>query len=99
MTAAKLIMNEIRGYHRFLKLMMALVAVGALASLVRFVFGLGVTTNLNDTYPWGLWISFDVVTAVPLAAGAFTIGIVAHVFHLRKLEPLLLGILKLFFSK
>ena len=88
MTAAKLVMNEIKGYHNFIKLMMVLTGVGALASLVRFIFGLGVTTNLNDTYPWGLWISFDVVTAVPLAAGAFTIGIVAHVFHIKKLEPL-----------
>ena len=88
MTAAKLIMNEIQGYHRFLKFLIILTAVGAVAALARFVFGLGVTTNLNDTYPWGLWISFDVVTAVPLAAGAFTIGIVAHVFHIKKLEPL-----------
>ncbi len=88
MTAARIIVNEIRGYHRFLKVMIFLVALGALASAIRFVFGLGVTTHLNDTYPWGLWISFDVVTAVPLAAGAFTIGIVAHVFHIRKLEPL-----------
>jgi Ni/Fe-hydrogenase subunit HybB-like protein len=88
MTAARLIVNEIKGYHRFLKFMIFLVALGALASAIRFVFGLGVTTHLNDTYPWGLWISFDVVTAVPLAAGAFTIGIVAHVFHIRKLEPL-----------
>ncbi|AJE02758.1 NrfD/PsrC family molybdoenzyme membrane anchor subunit [Geobacter pickeringii] len=88
MTAAKIIMNEISGYHRFIKFLMVLVGAAALASLIRFIFGLGVTTNLNDTYPWGLWISFDVVTAVPLAAGAFTIGIVAHVFHIKKLEPL-----------
>lgn len=86
--AARIVMNEIKGYHNFIKLMMVLVGIGALASLVRFIFGLGVTTNLNDTYPWGLWISFDVVTSVPLAAGAFTIGIVAHVFHIKKLEPL-----------
>ena len=65
MTAARLIIDEVKGYHRFLKFMIALVVVGALASLIRFVFGLGATTNLNDTYPWGLWISFDVVTAVP----------------------------------
>lgn len=88
MTAARIILSEIKGYHRFLKFMIFLVALGALASAIRFVFGLGVTTHLNDTYPWGLWISFDVVTAVPLAAGAFTIGIVAHVFHIKKLEPL-----------
>jgi Ni/Fe-hydrogenase subunit HybB-like protein len=88
MTAAKLIINEIKAYHRFLKFMIFLVAIGALASLVRFIFGLGATTNLSDTYPWGLWISFDVVTSVPLAAGAFTIGVVAHVFRIRRLEPL-----------
>ena len=86
--AARIIINEIKGYHRFLKFMMALVVLGALASLVRFIFGLGVTTNLNDTYPWGLWISFDVVTAVPLAAGAFTLGAIVHCFHIKKLEPL-----------
>src|SRR5512144_2841797 len=88
MTAAKLVMNEIRGYHNFIKLMMVLTGLGALASMVRFVFGLGVTTNLNDTFPWGLWISFDVVTAVPLAAGAFTLGAIVHCFHIKKLEPL-----------
>ncbi|BDV42111.1 formate dehydrogenase [Geotalea uraniireducens] len=88
MTAARIIMNEIKGYHRFIKLMMVLVGMGALSAMIRFIFGLGVTTNLNDTYPWGLWISFDVVTAVPLAAGAFTIGVVAHVCHIKKLEPL-----------
>lgn len=88
MTAARLIIDEVKGYHRFLKFMIALVALGALASLIRFVFGLGATTNLNDTYPWGLWISFDVVTAVPLAAGAFTLGAIVHCFHIKKLEPL-----------
>jgi Ni/Fe-hydrogenase subunit HybB-like protein len=88
MTAAKTILTEIQGYHRFIKFLIFLVALAALGSAVRFIFGLGATTNLNDTYPWGLWISFDVVTAVPLAAGAFTLGVVAHVFRIEKLEPL-----------
>jgi Ni/Fe-hydrogenase subunit HybB-like protein len=88
MTAAKIIIKEIKGYHNFVKFLIVLVSLAALASLVRFVFGLGVTTNLNDTFPWGLWISFDVVTAVPLAAGAFTLGAIVHCFHIKKLEPL-----------
>jgi Ni/Fe-hydrogenase subunit HybB-like protein len=88
MTAAKIIINEIKGYHDFVKFLIFLVSLAAFASLVRFVFGLGVTTNLNDTFPWGLWISFDVVTAVPLAAGAFTLGAIVHCFHIKKLEPL-----------
>ena len=88
MTAVRRITNEVKGYHGFIKFMMFLVALGAVASLARFVFGLGATTNMNDTYPWGLWISFDVVTAVPLAAGAFTLGAIVHCFHIKKLEPL-----------
>ncbi len=26
--------------------------------LYRLVFGLGSSTNLNDQWPWGLWIGF-----------------------------------------
>jgi Ni/Fe-hydrogenase subunit HybB-like protein len=88
MTATRLITNEVKGFHWFIKFMMLLVGVGVVASMLRFIFGLGATTNLNDTYPWGLWISFDVVTAVPLAAGAFTLGAIVHCFHIKKLEPL-----------
>ena len=35
-----------------------------------FVLGLGATTNLSDTYAWGLWIAFDLVW-IAVAAGAF----------------------------
>jgi Ni/Fe-hydrogenase subunit HybB-like protein len=88
MTALRLIRAEVRDYHPFLKLLILLVGAGALAGIARFVFGLGATTNLSDTYPWGLWISFDVVTSVPLAAGAFVLGAIVHCFHIKKLEPL-----------
>ena len=88
MTAAKIIYREVMAYHKFVKFLIVLVMMSALASMIRFIFGLGVTTNLNDTFPWGLWISFDVVTAVPLAAGAFTLGAIVHCFHIKKLEPL-----------
>ncbi|UFS70390.1 polysulfide reductase NrfD [Geomonas sp. RF6] len=88
MTAAKAIVTEVKAYHSFVKVLMGLVALGVLAAMARFAFGLGATTNLNDTFPWGLWICFDVVTAVPLAAGAFTLGAIVHCFHIKKLEPL-----------
>jgi Ni/Fe-hydrogenase subunit HybB-like protein len=85
---SRAIAREVRSYPRFIKILMVLVGLSALGAMVRFVYGLGITTNLNDTYPWGLWVSFDVTTAIPLAAGAFTVGVVAHVFNIRKLEPL-----------
>ena len=88
MSALRKVVDEIRSYHWFVNTMIVVVVIGAVASMVRFVYGLGVTTNLNDTYPWGLWISFDVVTAVPLAAGAFTLGAIVHCFNIKQLEPL-----------
>ena len=82
------IVEEIERSPRFIKFLVLLVLAAAVAGLLRLVFGLGATTNLSDLYPWGLWISFDVVTAVPLAAGAFTLGVVAHVCNIKRLEPL-----------
>ena len=88
MSAARQVITEIKSYHPFVKLLTVLVVAGVTAAATRFIFGLGITTNLNDIYPWGLWISFDVVTSVPLAAGAFVLGAIVHVFHIKKLEPL-----------
>src|SRR5512138_2479237 len=71
---------------RFLKVLLVL---GAIGGVNRFVFGLGATTNLNDGYPWGLWISFDVLCGVALAAGGFTISAAVYVFDLERFRPLL----------
>jgi Ni/Fe-hydrogenase subunit HybB-like protein len=69
--------------------LIALAVLGGLAGLYRLFAGLGATTNLSDAYPWGLWISFDVLTGVALAAGGFTISAAIYVFNLKKYEPLL----------
>ncbi|HPF70231.1 MAG TPA: Ni/Fe-hydrogenase cytochrome b subunit, partial [Candidatus Krumholzibacteria bacterium] len=63
---------------------LALAAITVLA--VRLIWGLGAVTNLNDQYPWGIWIGIDVATGVALAAGGFTTAFVAHVLHRHKYE-------------
>ena len=57
-------------------------------AVLRFTRGLGATTNLSDRVPWGLWIGFDVLCGVGLAAGAFTIMAVVHLFNLHRFEPI-----------
>jgi Ni/Fe-hydrogenase subunit HybB-like protein len=47
----------------------------------RFLFGIGAVTNLNDQYPWGIWIGVDVAAGVALAAGGFTTAALGHVMH------------------
>jgi Ni/Fe-hydrogenase subunit HybB-like protein len=58
------------------------IAVNGLVFLMgRFFFGLGAVTNLNNQYPWGLWIGVDVAAGVALAAGGFTTAALGHVIH------------------
>lgn len=61
---------------------------GVYALYVRVTQGLGAVSNLSDRFPWGLWVGFDVVTGVGLAAGGFTICAVAHIFNIHRYEPL-----------
>ncbi len=57
-------------------------------SFMRFYKGLGATTNLSDRFPWGVWIGFDILCGVGLAAGAFTLMATVHLFHIKKFEPI-----------
>ncbi len=47
----------------------------------RFIFGLGQVTNLDNQYPWGLWIGVDVAAGVALAAGGFISAAIGHILH------------------
>jgi Ni/Fe-hydrogenase subunit HybB-like protein len=65
-----------------------LAGVGLLAIGSRLLFGLGATTALNDGYPWGLWIAFDVVTGTALACGGYAMAILVYVMNRGRYHPL-----------
>ncbi len=74
----------------FWRVLLAIVwLAGTYAVFVRFTEGLGAATNLSDKFPWGLWVGFDVVTGVGLAAGGFTIAGAVYVLHLKQFYPVL----------
>jgi Ni/Fe-hydrogenase subunit HybB-like protein len=64
------------------------VALFAIVTVLRFTRGLGAVTNLTDQFPWGLWVGFDVLCGVGLAAGAFTLTATVHIFNLHRFEPI-----------
>ena len=66
----------------------AFLAVGLPVLFLRFYLGLGATTNLSQTQPWGLWIGFDMMTGIALAAGGFTIGATVEIFGLDEYHPI-----------
>ncbi len=63
-------------------LLVMLIALNGIVFLAgRFFFGIGAVTNLDNFYPWGLWIGVDVAAGVALAAGGFTTAAIGHIFH------------------
>ncbi|MEJ2193255.1 MAG: Ni/Fe-hydrogenase cytochrome b subunit [Ignavibacteriaceae bacterium] len=62
---------------------------GLIFLAIRFIFGLGSMTNLDNQHPWGIWIAIDVATGVALAAGGFTSAALGHIIHKDKFKVIL----------
>ena len=60
--------------------------IGFIAGIFVFWQGLSIT-NLTDLVPWGLWITID-LSAIALAAGAFSLCAAVHLFGLKRYEPI-----------
>src|SRR6516225_121362 len=61
---------------------------GIYGTYIRFFRGLGASTNLSDQFPWGLWIGFDVMCGVMLAAGGFTLTALVEIFNIERLHSI-----------
>ena len=56
------------------------VVIGVAAGIARLLLGLGATTNLSDSYSWGIWIGFD-FGLIAFAGVGFTMAAVAHILR------------------
>ena len=64
--------------------LLCLAAIGTGFAVFRLLFGLGAATNLNDRWPWGLWVWWDVMTGVALAGGGYSTALMVHIFGRRR---------------
>ncbi|MCK5125100.1 MAG: polysulfide reductase NrfD [candidate division Zixibacteria bacterium] len=63
----------------------ALIILGGIPiAIMRFTQGLGAVTNLDHTNPWGIWIGFDLLTGVALAAGGYVTAAAVELFGMKK---------------
>ena len=58
--------------------------VGGIVTVLRFTGGLEAVTNLSDNNPWGLWIGFDLLVGVALAAGGYVTSAACYIFGLKR---------------
>lgn len=75
--------NEINALPAWLPTIALLTVIGGVAMLYRLWVGLGASTNLNQAYPWGLWIGFDLFM-VAFSGGAFTLATLVYVFQMHR---------------
>lgn len=61
-----------------------IIIVGLILTVLRFTKGLGAVTNLSDNQAWGLWIGFDLMCGVALAAGGYTTAAACYIFGMKK---------------
>lgn len=80
--------KEINALPSWLPFIGVLMITGLGAMVYRMSVGLGATTNLNQAYPWGLWIGFDLFM-VAFSGGAFTLAALVYIFQMHHLHTAL----------
>ena len=81
-------MKAIRWFTLWKTVFYLCMAAGLYATVYRFVAGLGPSTHLSDQFPWGIWVGFDVLCGVMLAAGGFTLTGAAHILGIQRLHAI-----------
>jgi len=59
------------------------ICLGIYSAYVRYAHGLGAVSNMSDQFPWGIWIGFDVLCGVMLAAGGFIVTGAVHLLNIK----------------
>ncbi len=91
--------SEIKMWTPSTKVFVLLIVLGGIVIAYRLVAGLGAATNLNDRFPWGLWIGIDVLGGVAMAAGGFLIAGAVYILNWKKYKPIVRpAILNAFFG-
>ena len=62
----------------------SIIVMGIVISILRFTNGLATVTNLTNDNPWGVWIGFDLLVGVALAAGGYVTSAAVYLFGMKK---------------
>jgi Ni/Fe-hydrogenase subunit HybB-like protein len=73
-----------RIFTRPFKVLAGVFALFVLVLAWRFYKGIGAVSALNDGYPWGIWIAYDVVSGTALACGGYAVALLCYVLNKGK---------------
>lgn len=62
--------------------------IGVVLVIYRYINGLGAVTNMSDGYPWGIWITYDVLVGTALGCGGYAMAFLVYVGNKGEYHPL-----------
>ncbi len=71
------------------KVLLVFALIGIFFIIKRYFYGIGSVSNLNDGYPWGLWIVYDVVTGTAIACGGYAMAMLVYIFNRGQYHPMI----------
>ena len=74
------------GFIAWMLVIIMLLGIGIVAAINVFWNGL-IVTSMNDSVPWGLWITID-LSSIALGAGAFSLSAVVYLLGLKRFQPI-----------
>jgi len=54
----------------------------------RFLNGFSAVANINNGYPWGIWVAYDVVVGTAFACGGYAMALLVYILNKGKYHPL-----------
>ena len=66
----------------------AVAVIGVILMIYRYLAGLGAVTNLSDGYPWGIWITYDVLVGTALGCGGYATAILVYALNRWEYHPM-----------
>ena len=66
----------------------ALVAIAGVILFQRYTQGLAAASNLNDGYPWGIWVAIDVVIGSAFGCAGYVIALLCYILNRGEYHPL-----------
>jgi len=67
--------------------LLVLIAVALLG--FRFIYGLGEATNLNNGYPWGLWVVLDIHITAAIGCGGYVLAVAIYILNKGEFHTLI----------
>lgn len=66
------------------------IIIGVIVLAIRLFSGLdNPVTNLNQSFPWGLWMGFYVMSGVALSGGGFVLAFIVYIMGVKRFRPVL----------